>query len=166
MSGNALLANAHYIVFAPLLAFSIIIPFRKFLGLQGAWVGVLAMGYAFIHSTMIGIGILMARSLFQWKDCRAISLKRITFGSPPAVSISPLGRDHRRTSSMMLIVVTLVSLLVQIYSIAYMHDHIRFGRYFVLRQFVYLLHVNPRCGQQHASVLYRLGIGSDFAPIY
>jgi NADH-quinone oxidoreductase subunit L len=31
---------------------------------------------------------------------------------------------------MMLVVVTLVSLLVQIYSISYMHDHPRFGRYF------------------------------------
>ena len=57
MIESTLLINAYFILVAPLVAFALILMFRKWAGLQGAWIGVAAMGYCFAHSLLIAIGI-------------------------------------------------------------------------------------------------------------
>ncbi len=126
----SLFQNAYWIVLAPLIAFAVIIFFRKWIGMDGAWVGVAALLYGFIHSLLIWIAVykhgeelpgvgLQGRffeSAFSW-----FTAGNFTF---------QLGLLIDGLSATMLVVVTLVALLVQIYSISYMHGHARYGRYF------------------------------------
>src|SRR5262245_13605536 len=57
MYGENLLNNVYLIPLAPLAAFVLILTFRKWAGLQGAWIGVLALAYGFVHSVLIASGI-------------------------------------------------------------------------------------------------------------
>jgi hypothetical protein len=52
-----LLQNSYWIVIGPLIAFVLIIAFRKWVGMDGAWIGVAAALYGFIHALLIWIGI-------------------------------------------------------------------------------------------------------------
>jgi len=130
MSGHELLIHSHWIALAPLIAFVVILSFRKYLGMDGAWFGVMTMGYCFIHSFLIASGIYtgsvhlpvegLQGHLYE-STIRWFGVGQFDFRA--GVLIDGL-------SSVMLVVVTFVSLLVQIYSIAYMQGHKRFGRYF------------------------------------
>lgn len=130
MTPEALLNHAYGIALAPLAAFALIIFFRNKLGFQGAWVGILALTYALGHALLIAIGIFsesivlpkegLQGHFFEW----TVTWFSVgTFEFRVGVLIDGL-------SSVMLCVVTLISLMVQIYSTSYMHDHKRFGRYF------------------------------------
>jgi NADH-quinone oxidoreductase subunit L len=130
MSGELLLQHSYWIAFAPLIAFALILAFRNVLGLQGAWVGTLAMFYGLLHSLLIATGIFtgsialpsegLQGHYYQW----AVTwFSAGTFDFRLGVLIDGL-------SSLMLVVVTLVSFLVQLYSISYMEGHKRYGRYF------------------------------------
>ncbi len=130
MSESHLLTNAYYILLAPLAAFALILTCRKWAGLQGAWIGVLAMGYCFAHSLLIVLGIFSGSLHLPSEGLQGhfFEYSRTWFSSGNFEFTVGLLIDG--LSSMMMVVVTLVSLLVQIYSIAYMQDHKRFGRYF------------------------------------
>ncbi len=130
MSGLFLLNHAFLIPLAPPAAFVVILAFRNKLGLQGAWVGIPVMLYALGHALLIAAG-LFSGSLVLPKD--GLQGKYFEW----AVNWFSVGNFDFRVgvlidglSSLMLVVVTLVSLLVQVYSIAYMREHKRFGRYF------------------------------------
>src|SRR5689334_4391390 len=114
MMDNALLANAYLIPLAPLVACALILAFRKILGLDGAWVGVLALAYAFIHSSLIAIGIFNHSVNLPMEGLQGhfyeFSVPWFTSGNFEFT----LGVIIDGLSSLMLVVVTLVSLLVQI----------------------------------------------------
>ncbi|MCG3203556.1 MAG: NAD(P)H-quinone oxidoreductase subunit 2, chloroplastic [Elusimicrobia bacterium] len=130
MSGEVLLQHSYWIALAPLLAFVVILVLRNFVGLQGAWVGTVAMFYCFVHSLLIALGIFFERihlpntglqghffeSTYTWFSAGNFDFR--------------VGLLIDGLSAMMLVVVTLVSFLVQLYSISYMHEHRRYGRYF------------------------------------
>ena len=130
MSGDALLQSAYLIPVAPLAAFLIILFMRNVLGLQGAWVGLLALAYAFGHSLLIAIGIFNGSVHLPSEGLQGHFFESyLTWFSVGDFDFR-VGLLIDGLSSMMLVVVTLVSLLVQIYSISYMHGHKRYGRYF------------------------------------
>ena len=130
MSGDTLLQTAYLIPLAPLAAFVLILAFRKFVGMQGAWIGILALSYALIHSLLIAIGIFNGSVALPMEGLQGHFFeKSVTWFSAGAFDFR-LGTLVDGMSAVMLCVVTLVSLLVQIYSTSYMHDHKRFGRYF------------------------------------
>ncbi len=130
MSGEALLHYSYLIAAAPLAAFVIILLLRNFLGLQGAWVGTLAMFYGFVHSSLIAAGIFTGSLHLPGEGLQGHFYEwYVTWFSVGSFDFR-LGVLIDGLSAMMLVVVTLVSFLVQLYSISYMHDHKRFGRYF------------------------------------
>lgn len=130
MSGIGLLQTTYLIALAPLVAFVLILSFRKYVGMDGAWIGVLAAFYSFVHATLISIGIYKGSI-----ELPQIGLQGHYFEAF-RTWFTVGGFDFRigvlidGLSAMMLVVVTLVSFLVQLYSISYMHGHQRFGRYF------------------------------------
>ncbi len=130
MSGEALLSHSYLIALAPLAAFAIILTFRNVLGLQGAWVGALAMFYGFVHSALIAGGIFTGSIHLPSEGLQGHFFESAMTWFSVGNFDFRLGVLIDGLSSMMLVVVTLVSFLVQMYSISYMHDHKRFGRYF------------------------------------
>src|SRR5690349_5463393 len=116
MTESALLTHIPYILLAPLASFCLILAFRKWLGLQGAWVGVLGMGYCFIHSALIAIGIFSGTIHLPSEGLQGhyFEMSRTWFSSGNFEFTVGVLLDG--LSSMMLVVVTLVSTLVQIYS--------------------------------------------------
>src|ERR1044071_3776115 len=109
MFTESLLSHSYYIVLAPLLACAIILAFRNFLGLQGAWVGALAMFYCFVHASLIAIGIFTGKLILPSEGLQGHFFEA-TF------NWFSTGNFDFRTgllidglSSMMLVVVTLVS---------------------------------------------------------
>jgi NADH-quinone oxidoreductase subunit L len=126
----SLLQHAYWIVLAPLCAFAIIIFFRKWIGMDGAWVGVVSSAYGFLHSLLIWITVFK-----HGEELPGVGLQGRFFES--AMTWFTVGQFNFQLgllidglSSTMLVVVTLVALLVQIYSLSYMHGHVRYGRYF------------------------------------
>ena len=119
-----MLENAYIIPFLPLLSFLLIVFFTR-------WKEKLSAG---ISITMIGIG---------WLISLIIAGQVIFHGGEGAVSIEryfniidlqgfqlQLGFFLDPLAAMMLVVVTTVALMVQIYSLGYMHGDPRFSRYY------------------------------------
>ncbi|MDO8663153.1 MAG: NADH-quinone oxidoreductase subunit L [Candidatus Omnitrophota bacterium] len=110
---------AHLIPIFPFLAFTVNILFGRKLKKLSALISILASACAFLFSLLTLLGYLNGRgsytflNWFQWKGFS------LDFG----VLIDPL-------SCTMLLVVTFVGTLIQIYSIGYMHDDPRFSRFF------------------------------------
>ncbi len=118
--------HAYWIVLAPLLSSLIIFFFGKFLPMRGALLGVIALGYALIHSLGIFFTVLAHPGFthemsMTWFQCYIVQTQW-------GVLIDGL-------SSVMLVVVTLVSFLVHIYSLGYMHDDPRFKRFYAYLSF-------------------------------
>lgn len=114
------------ILFLPLLSFVILIFFGKKLPRQGDWLGT---GLLFICLALAAT--VLFRSLgthepaeltFQWVD----------FGNVPGIGPLQihLGIMVDHLAAIMMVVVCLVSSLVHLFSTAYMHDDIRYSRYF------------------------------------
>lgn len=117
-----LLELTPWIFLMPLIAFPIILFAGSKLPLKGASVGILAMGACFILSSLLVAGAL-AETLplpYAW------GFPWIRFGM---YEVS-LGVHIDGLSIVMLFVISLVSLLVQIYSTAYMHGEPYFSRYY------------------------------------
>lgn len=127
---ETLLRYSYLIPLAPLAAFAIILSFRNFIGLQGAWVGIVAMLYGLIHAALLASGIFAGSVALPSEGLQGHFFESyLTWFSVGNFDFR-LGVLIDGLSASMLVVVTLVSLLVQIYSVSYMHDHPRFGRYF------------------------------------
>ena len=110
---------AHLIPLFPFLAFVINIIFGRKIRKLSALVSILASAAAFLFSLFTFLGYLRGRGSYtfvNWLQLGGISLN---FG----VLVDPL-------TCTMLLVVTCVGTLIQIYSVGYMHDDPRFSRFF------------------------------------
>lgn len=118
------LTHAWLIPLAPALAFVIIGLFLQNLHKLATVVSIGCSAFSFVLSTAIATavlsrGISVETPLIQRADWISILGLKIQMG----VIIDPL-------SAMMLFVVTTISLLIQIYSIGYMHGNRSYGRFF------------------------------------
>jgi NADH-quinone oxidoreductase subunit L len=120
---NTILTQAIIILLLPLAAFVIQIFFGKRLPRQGDWLPTSAMFICLILAILIFGGVLAhyeptfkINRTFEWIKVGSLDL---SFG----LLIDNL-------TAVMLIVVTLVSALVHLFSIGYMHGDVRYSRYF------------------------------------
>ncbi|MEK6646852.1 MAG: NADH-quinone oxidoreductase subunit L [Candidatus Firestonebacteria bacterium] len=104
----------------PLLAFVLIIFFGKRLPGKGSYIGIFAMALSFILSCLIFVKFVGGASSYEF------NYPWFSFGG----KVISAGILIDGLTAVMLVVVTLVSLLVQIYSIGYMHNDIRYSRYY------------------------------------
>ena len=104
----------------PLSAFFLIVFFGKRTPGKGAGIGIVATGAAFL----LGLGSFV--EAIGSEEIVERSIRWISFGS---VSLE-LGIRVDSLAAMMFVVVCLVSLLVQIYSIGYMHGDVRYTWYY------------------------------------
>ena len=130
-----MLTHAYLIPLLPLAASLAILFFGKRLPLGGAWIGILAAGWGVIQSfgilgtvyahpdvlNQVGVSGRFFESALDWFT---IGNVRVEMG----VMIDGM-------AAMMLVVVTVVSLLVQIYSLGYQHGKPRFSRYYAYLSF-------------------------------
>lgn len=110
---------AHFIPLFPLLAFVINIFFGHKIKKASALVAISASALSFVFSVITFARFLAGNgsyTLGKWVDLGALSFD---FG----ILVDPL-------SCTMLLVVTIIGTLIQIYSIGYMHDDRRFSRFF------------------------------------
>lgn len=117
-----MLENIHLIPLLPLASALIIFFFGDFLPMRGAFLGILAMAVNFVWAAILFLQGLSQSLPLPYQA----SVSWFTVGPYTAelgVLVDPL-------TVSMLVVVTLVSLLVQIYSVGYMHDDPRFKRYY------------------------------------
>ncbi len=112
--------HAYIIPFLPLAAFAVNIFFGKKLKGVSAYIGIAAVSAAFLMSLSIFFAFLGGAQRFEVNP-EWLNLGAVKFG---------MGFLVDGMTSVMLIVVTLVSLLVQIYSIGYMHGDPRYPRYY------------------------------------
>ncbi len=115
---------AHLIPLFPFLAFVVNILFGRRLKGASAWVSVLASGVSLALSVVVYQGLLAGQGPYDLGKWLTINGLPIHFG----VSVDSL-------SVMMLLVVTIVGTLIQIYSIGYMHGDPRYSRYFAYISF-------------------------------
>jgi len=118
--------HAYFIVLIPLLSSLVIFFFGRWLPMKGALVGIVAIGYALIHS----LGLLIT-VMGEPGFTREMSMTWFRFG----IYETQWGFLLDGLCAMMLVVVTLVSFLVHIYSLGYMHDDLRFKRFYAYLSF-------------------------------
>jgi len=117
-----IVTHAYWIPLLPLVSAIIIFFFGRWLPVKGAWLGILAVAASFVMSIDIfmrfGDGSLKVPFEMSWPWFSA--------------GIYPFewGILLDGPSIAMLLVVTTVSLLVQVYSLGYMHDAPRFKRFY------------------------------------
>ena len=97
------------------------------------WIGIVAMAVCLgislsIFSAFCG-GAAVYEHNWSWFSFAT------SVGGKPFIYEMPIGVLIDGPAAMLLVVVTLVSLMVQVYSIAYMHDDTRFKRYFAFVSF-------------------------------
>ena len=110
---------AHLIPVFPFAAFLVNILLGRSLKKGSAFVSIFASAFSFFLSVMTFIGLLkggVSYTLFSWL---ALGRSSLDIG----VMVDPL-------TCVMLLVVTIVGTLIQIYSVGYMHDDKRFSRFF------------------------------------
>ncbi|MFN2643184.1 MAG: NADH-quinone oxidoreductase subunit L [Actinomycetota bacterium] len=116
--------HAYLIPILPLAAFFLIIAFGKRLPLKGPEIGIVAVSISFIMSVGIIAKFVGAHGA---EHAREISTRWFPFGSGAHLQI---GMKIDGLTAVMFIVVTTVSLLVQIYSIGYMKGEVRYTWFF------------------------------------
>ncbi|MEK6543838.1 MAG: NADH-quinone oxidoreductase subunit L [Elusimicrobiota bacterium] len=120
--GELLLALTPGIFVIPVLAFPAILFLGGKLPCRGASIGIVGMGICLAASTALLVMALMQTLHLPY----AWNFPWIRFGMFEV----PMGVYVDGLSIVMLFVITLVSLLVQVYSLGYMHDEPRFTRYY------------------------------------
>jgi len=99
------------------------------------WIGIGAMAICFgmslsiLHAVANGTVPLPYEHNWQWFSFAA------SIGGKPFLYDMPIGVLIDGPAALLLVVVTLVSLMVQIYSISYMHEDTRYRRYFAFVSF-------------------------------
>ncbi len=130
-----MLNHAYLIPLLPLLASLLILFFGKRLPLGGAWLGLLAAGWGIAHSfgilgtvyahpevlNQLGVSGRFFEATWDWFT---VGNARVEMG----VMIDGM-------AALMLVVVTVVSFLVQVYSLGYQHGKPRFSRYYAYLSF-------------------------------
>jgi NADH-quinone oxidoreductase subunit L len=104
----------------PLVAFFLIVFFGKRTPGRGAGIGILATGASFVISLMIFFEVLGGAHLER----------SVEWAPPFDLFTLELGMNVDGLAAVMFVVVTLVSLLVQVYSVGYMAEEPRFTWYF------------------------------------
>lgn len=110
---------AHLIPLFPFLAFAVNILFGRKLKKSSAIISVAASSISLLIAALTFLGNLKGEGSYVIAKWLAFNGVALNFG----VIVDPL-------SCMMLLVVTIVGTLIQIYSIGYMHDDQRFSRFF------------------------------------
>ncbi|OGR83490.1 MAG: hypothetical protein A2902_07685 [Elusimicrobia bacterium RIFCSPLOWO2_01_FULL_64_13] len=121
-----MIEHAYWIVLLPLVSAVVIFFLGRWLPLRGASLGILASGYALVHSLGIFFKMLGAHGA-----PREFSVPWFRFG----LFQTELGFLIDGLAAVMLVVVTLVSFLVQVYSLGYMRGDERFKRYYAYLSF-------------------------------
>lgn len=104
----------------PLLAFVLLLAFGNRMKERAAWIGVTALGLAFLMALKVLAEVLagaQAAASFEWLKIGSYTID--------------MGFQVGALEASMMVVVTAVSLMVQIYSMGYMHGDPRFNRYYM-----------------------------------
>lgn len=119
-----MLNNAFIIPFLPLLAFVVIVFFTHNREKFSSALSIAMVGVAWLFSIVVLIEMVLATGDHPFWLQQAFDIVNLQgFRLELGVLLDPL-------TAIMLIVVTTVSLMVQIYSLGYMHGDIRFSRFF------------------------------------
>lgn len=113
-----MLANAWLIPLFPLLAFVLLVAFGRQLKEASAYVGILATAASFI----VALLVFFKRFAGGAEDYLNNSFNWLTYAGQKIT----MGYEVTQLNAMMLVIVTLVSMLVNIYSRGYMHGDERF----------------------------------------
>ncbi|MDT3697898.1 MAG: NADH-quinone oxidoreductase subunit L [Thermincola sp.] len=119
------LNNAWLIPLLPAVAFVLIALVFKPLPKVSAFIGIAAILTSFVLAVSIGIGVINAGGEFVEHPLKNV----VTWFSMEGLTVQ-VGFQIDPTSAMMLFVVTLVALLVNIYSLGYMHGDPGFSRFY------------------------------------
>src|SRR5581483_2880328 len=118
-----MIQNSWLIPLLPALAYAVIIIFTRRSKVISAGLSILTMGVCFVFSIGVFNELIHLDPVSRSVSLGWTWLKIAPWEAHVGVLIDPL-------TSNMLLVVTLVSLLVQIYSLGYMHDDERFSTYY------------------------------------
>ena len=124
LSDRAVVALALAILLLPLAAFAAQIFFWRRLPRQGDWLPTAAMGAALACAIALFVQML-AVSAPGFRI--TASARWLAVAGAPGI---PMGLVLDNMATVMLLIVTLVSFLVHLFSIGYMHGDPRYGRYF------------------------------------
>ncbi len=127
MTPELLVKLSLVILFLPLFSFIVLIFFGKRLSRQGDWFGTSILFICLAFSS-----IILYSKLTSFPEAINFSFLWVDFGNVPllgALKIS-LGLVLDNLSAIMLVVVSIVSALVHLFSIGYMHGDVRYSRYF------------------------------------
>src|ERR1051326_6984837 len=114
------------ILLLPLAGFVILVFFGKRLPRGGDWLGTALLFTCLALSTAVFFSVL------KTETPATLSFRWVDFGNVPAIGDLhiDLGLAVDHLSAIMLVVVCLVSSLVHLFSIGYMHGDVRYSRYF------------------------------------
>ncbi len=128
MSTDVLVSLSLYVWLLPLAGFVILIFFQKIIPRNGDW---LATSLVFITLLLSVIIFISKLTLYPSETIQA-NVQWVSFGNVPG--IGPLSIEVGilidNVTAIMLTVVCIVSSLVHLFSIGYMHGDVRYGRYF------------------------------------
>lgn len=132
MSPDSIITLAVVILLLPLLSFTILIFWGKRLGKVSSYIGSAILGIDLLLAILVAYSKVAVHSAenvfsfrFTWFDLGSLSV----FGKELAVR-ADVGVAIDNLAALMLIVVTLISFLVHLFSIEYMHGDKKFSRYF------------------------------------
>ncbi|HUN65747.1 MAG TPA: NADH-quinone oxidoreductase subunit L [Bacteroidota bacterium] len=127
MTQELLVRLALIVLFAPLVSFVVLVFIGKKLSRQGDWYG----------TSMLAICLALAVTILYYKlnvfpEPVSYSFTWVDFGIVPVLGSLQvvLGLTIDNLSAIMMVVVCLVSALVHLFSIGYMHGDVRYSRYF------------------------------------
>lgn len=128
MTQETLLQLSVVVLLLPLLSFVLLIFFNKRLPRQGDW---FANGTIFL-SLLLSLAIFFTKLLIYPSETFQGTFTWVDFGDVPGLGPLKvqLGIMLDNVVAIMLVVVTIVSALVHLFSIGYMHGDVRYGRYF------------------------------------
>jgi NADH-quinone oxidoreductase subunit L len=128
MSHDTLLTLAAAVLLLPLLEFVVLIFFQKRLPRNGDW---LATSILFI-ALALSVVILVTKLTTYHDETIQFTFRWVDFGIVPGIGALgiELGLMVDNIAAIMLVVVTIVSALVHLFSIGYMKGDVRYGRYF------------------------------------
>lgn len=128
MSQETLLTLALIVWLIPLVDFAVLIFFHKRLPRSGDWFGTSILFAALALSIMI----LFAKLNLYHNQTFQTTFTWVNFGNVPGIGSMQidLGLMIDNVAAIMLVVVCIVSSLVHLYSIGYMKDDVRYGRYY------------------------------------
>ncbi|RPJ51917.1 MAG: NADH-quinone oxidoreductase subunit L, partial [Methanobacteriota archaeon] len=128
MSQETLFLFAWIIWLAPLAGFAVLVFLSKRLPRSGDW-----FGTSIVFGTLLlSLTVLVAKLLLYHDATLQTVFTWVEFGDVPGFGPMKieLGLMIDNVAAIMLVVVTIVSALVHLFSIGYMHGDVRYGRYF------------------------------------